>query len=126
MDFGVEICACGHPVHKHVLADTEYARCNGSNTLCRCSGGVRIVGRAFGSVSKYFRREMVVSGEYRTLNRAIEKCVESRDGDYVWLVEDCDSCAFPIENDAHAYSSLQDGELLVEVVCGICHFERGG
>lgn len=84
------------------------------------------MGRAFGSVSKYFRREMIAAGEYRTLNRAIEKCVESRDGDYVWLVEDCDSCAFPIENNAYGYSKIRDGEVVVEVVCGICRLEREG
>ena len=124
MDFGVEICACGHPVPKHVLAETEYARCHGSNTLCRCSGGVRVVGRAFGSVSKYFRREMVAVGEYRTLNRAVEKALESGDGDFVWTVMDCDECGVEIEGSPVAYSRLVDGELKVEVVCGICVLER--
>lgn len=124
MDFGVEICACGHPVPKHVLAETEYARCNGSNTLCRCSGGVRIVGRAFGSVSKYFRREMVSRGEYKTLNRAVEKCEESGDGDFVWIVDECDGCGVLVEGTPIAYSRIVEGDLLVEVVCGICHLER--
>lgn len=125
MDFGVEICSCGHPVPKHVLAETEYARCHGSNTLCRCEGGVRIIGRAFGLVSKYFRREMVVGGEYRTLNRAVEKTLEAVDGDFVWMVEECDSCGVLVEGTPVAYSSLVHGDLKVEVVCGICHLERG-
>jgi hypothetical protein len=127
MDFGVDICSCGHPVSKHVLAETEYARCHGSNTLCRCEGGVRVVGRSFGTVSRFFRREMRFGdgGKYLTLNRAVEKCFESG-GEYVWLTDVCDSCGLDIEGAPVSYGHIgEEGLLEVEVVCGICAIERG-
>jgi len=126
-NFGVDICVCGHPVSKHVLADTEYARCHGSNTLCRCEGGIKVVGRSFGTVSRYFRREMRFdeSGKYATLNRAVEKCFESG-GEYVWLTEVCESCGLDIEGTPIAYGRIAGGGILqAEVVCGICSIERG-
>lgn len=123
---GVDICACGHPVPKHVLADTEYSRCHGSTTLCRCEGGVRVVGNALGSVARFFRREMrFVDGKYVTLNRAVEKCWESGI-DFVWTLFECEGCGLDMGSGPRtAYGRLSgEGILEVEVVCGICALER--
>lgn len=134
---GVDICACGHPVRKHVLADTEYARCHGSTTLCRCEGGVRVVGNALGSVARYFSREMRFEGEgggkYMTLNRAVEKSLMSSaygdymSSDFVWTLFECDGCGLDMGGGQRtAYGHLSgEGILEVEVVCGICALERG-
>ena len=127
MDFGVEICACGHPVYKHDLADTEYARCRGSSTLCRCEGWVRKVGIGYGSISKFFRRNFRVEadGEYSTLNRAVFKCLDSG-LDFVWTIGKCESCGgASSENAMYGYAKMESGKLTVEVVCGICKLERG-
>jgi len=127
MDFGVDICLCGHPVHKHALAHTEYARCEGSNTLCRCEGWVRTVGVGYGNVSRYFRREVkfLPTGEYVTLNKAIDKCWGSEETHFIWSIKECDTCGQDIGDSGTPLAfGTPSPNLTVKVLCGICQLER--
>lgn len=87
----VEICVCGHPVLRHELRGTEYARCRMfmAGPLCECemrSKPVLIVDK---SKQPYFKRTTRGSEYPHALNGAVEKAgldaVE-------WLVTHCDNC----------------------------------
>lgn len=137
----VEICSCGHPVSKHVLWKTEYSRCEGiysGQHMCRCSGlhrkAVAVVGLSgewdgVGSrPGRFFRRDSRIEdgGRYETFNRSIEKAVESSELFVEWELHTCESCLAHWDGPFYAYASFvgEDKELSVEMVCGICDFER--
>lgn len=145
MDFGVEVCACGHPVNKHTLVGTEYARCDGvfaGHHACHCSGGVRavyLVGIVEGTSSpgnrsgKFFKRDYRVDAErggwFDTLNRAVEKTDMDSGQIGQWIPGDCDRCGNWWDGDFVGYATQErdsDGDLVlaVELVCGICNFEE--
>lgn len=134
--FYTEICACGHPVSRHELADTEYARC-GLIGSCWCSGRVRVAARveektervnSVQSNARFFRRQFKFSGVH-PLNGAINKSVDS--GISVeWVAYECDLCGNCSE-DFVAYMGL-NGEPQIEVsevtgetvlICGSCDNE---
>lgn len=137
----VEICSCGHPVAKHVLWKTEYSRCEGNYSgthMCRCSGLYRKVALVVGLTGdwngigsrpgKFFRRDIRIEdgGRYETFNRAIEKSVEDKTLFLEWEVHSCEGCGVEWDGPFYAYASIvgEDKELSVEMVCGICDFER--
>lgn len=126
----VEICSCGHPRSRHMLADTEYSRCEGAH-MCRCAGKFRKVAVVTGSRSSLvFRREYRVrdTGWYDTLNRAMEKAVSSPEMDAQWALTLCDCCGVLVGKDEiHTAFALinSEHELEVEMLCQLCAFERG-
>lgn len=136
-----EICSCGHPVGKHVLWKTEYSRCEGiysGQHMCRCSGETRRVAAVVGlsgewagvgsRPGKFFRRDSRIEsdGRYETFNRSIEKALADESLFVEWEVHTCDSCTAQWDGPFYAYASLvgEDKDLVVEMVCGICDFER--
>lgn len=126
----LEVCACGHPRSRHMLADTEYSRCEGAH-VCKCAGGFRKVAEVSGSRGALvFRREYRVraDGWYDTLNRAMEKVAESEELSARWALALCDGCGVLIESDGShtAYALINsEHELEVQVMCELCVFERG-
>lgn len=95
----LEVCVCGHPVSRHELAGTEYARCRSFPGVCRCSGGIRVAvlveedwERPSGTQTngKYFRRKFEMGREH-PLDAGCRRLREEGIG-YEWAVEDCDEC----------------------------------
>lgn len=135
MGNGVDICACGHAIHRHELTGTEYARCYAitrAGKVCRCAGGERVVmtvaGPAVGGPAKYFQRQYRVretDGWYDTFNGALTKIAPE---EYVWQIGLCDICGEmpPGDLDFTAYGGVQksdfDGALILKVVfaCSEC------
>lgn len=99
-DLVCEICACGHPVSRHELVGTEYARCGAYPGKCYCSGGVRVAGAVLEDTAspsgsktngRFFRRRWKVGG-VSPLVGGIAKALEGG-GRFVWKIDKCDLCA---------------------------------
>lgn len=139
----IEICACGHPVSKHVLVGTEYCRCEAFPTDCPCAGGARIAVLAQeGSLpvkvgtssARFFKRRFRTDGPH-PLNGAIEKS-RAEGISMEWAVSECDICGEGLPDvDGHlsAYWTDSEGEPIVGemhvvtgrtlLVCGLCEVE---
>lgn len=98
-DMLAEVCACGHPVSRHELVGTEYARCSSYPGKCYCSGGVRVAGAVIEDVEhpsgtktngRFFRRRWGV-GRISPLIGGIEKASEGG-VDFHWKIDKCDLC----------------------------------
>lgn len=136
----VEICYCGHPVGKHQLAKTEYARCD--EKTCHCTGGVRVaviveesgdyngLPSATQTNGRYFKRRYSSHRAGHPLTGAVEKCTELGIG-VSWVAQSCDRCGWVWEGMLHPYIADFDGNAQVNVVefgiplllCGICDTE---
>lgn len=95
-----DICACGHPVGRHELVDTEYARCEMLGA-CFCSGWVHVAVRVIEdservngvkSNARFFRRRFRLDGSAEhPLIGGIRKAREN--GIAVeWIAYECDRC----------------------------------
>lgn len=97
-----DICVCGHPVSRHELAGTEYARCQ-KMWSCYCTGGVRVglrvvedVERPSGSqTNARFFRKMGGAKKEHPFNAGLRKLVESGGTGYLGL-ECCDRCGIEV------------------------------
>ena len=125
-EYWTDICACGHPISRHVLVGTEYCRCESYPGECPCSGGARVALRVREDVerptgaktnARFFRRRYMKKSPH-PLNAGIKKIVEE-DGygpEFLeWAAEECDWCgeAYSAEEGLTAYWASRDGNPIV-------------
>lgn len=140
VDYVADICVCGHPVSRHELAGTEYARCNSYPGICYCAGGVRVAGAVVESVltpsgsqtnGRFFRRQWYIGGE-SPLAGGVAKA-SSSGVDFVWKIGRCDLCGEESSSENVGYVGLEGRGVfswtarkptdLVVVFCELCRVE---
>ena len=140
-----EVCVCGHPVSRHELAKTEYARCKiVYPQRCHCVSGlggcravIRVEENPDGSnmtqtYARFFKRQHRVEKPLdHPLTGGIRKARER--GVWVeWFVNTCDRCGQEWDADFVALAVDSEGETQRELheligrttlLCGICNSE---
>lgn len=128
-----DICICGHPVSRHTLVGTEYARCS-THWHCYCEGGVRVAVRVEETVerpsgsqtnARFFRKISSVGGAH-PLERGIEK-LTAEGYSFQWAVDECDRCGVTVDDIGAEFRGWtvipQGGAGIVKrssLVCGFC------
>lgn len=135
--YWTEICACGHPVNRHVLTGTEYCRCESWPGECPCAGGSRVAilvredianPSGVNTNSRFFRRRFSPDAVH-PLTGGVEK-TSREDVIFEWAVADCDMCGQDWNEMFYAYWADSEGKpqwKMTEVtgrtllLCGICN-----
>jgi len=140
-----DVCVCGHPVSRHELAKTEYARCSVVYPQkCHCVsevGGCRAVLRVeenpdgssmTKTYARFFKRHHWVDKPLEhPLTGGLRKAREV--GVWVeWLIDTCDRCGLEWDGDFVALATDSEGKTQREIrefvgktilLCGICNSE---
>lgn len=92
-----KVCICGHPVSRHELVGTDYARCRlYSTTPCNCAEKARAVLEVEPGHTRSFQRKARGKERPHALDAGLAKAVE-RGAKFSWLTLTCDSCGHNVE-----------------------------
>lgn len=95
VDF-LDICVCGHPVRRHELVGTEYARClswANKSLRCQCDERARVAVRVERGGGHVFRRKARGAEKPHMLDTSVELyTVAHVDKQIVWVILACERC----------------------------------